>query len=68
LFRSRAVGYRPAMPDDRLTPADPQDFADSIAFALEFKGSKRFHEGDKLMAELTANHIVRIWSAPAMSS
>jgi hypothetical protein len=28
-------------PDERLTPADPSDIADSIAFALRFSGKKR---------------------------
>jgi hypothetical protein len=45
--------------DDKLTPADPSDFAGSIAFALRFNRRKRFHEGDKLMADITADHIVR---------
>lgn len=45
--------------DDKLTPADPSDLAESIAFALRFNRRKRFHEGDKFMADLTANHIVR---------
>jgi hypothetical protein len=45
--------------DDKLTPADPSDVAGSIAFALRFNGRKRFHEGDKLMAYITADHIVQ---------
>lgn len=45
--------------DDKYTPADPSDLADSIAFALQFNRRKRFHEGDKLMADITADHIVR---------
>jgi hypothetical protein len=44
---------------DKLTPADPQDVANSISFALRFHGRKRFHEGEKLMAEITADHILR---------
>lgn len=48
------------MPDDeKLTPADPEDVANSISFALRFNGRQRFHEGDKLMAEITADHILR---------
>jgi hypothetical protein len=53
--------------DDKLKPADPSDVAGSIAFALRFNrrkrfhegDKKRFHEGDKLMADITADHIVR---------
>jgi hypothetical protein len=45
--------------DDKLTPASPEEVTDSISFALRFNGRKRFHEGDKLMAEITADHIVR---------
>jgi hypothetical protein len=37
--------------DDKLKPADPSDVAGSIAFALRFNRRKRFHEGDKLMAD-----------------
>jgi hypothetical protein len=47
------------MPDDKLTPADPSDLAQSISFALRFDGRKRFHRGDEFMANLTADHIVR---------
>jgi hypothetical protein len=35
------------MPDDKLTPADPSDLAQSISFALRFDGRKRFHRGDE---------------------
>jgi hypothetical protein len=47
------------MPDDKLTPADPQDFADSIAFALLFSGRKRVHDSEKSMARIAADRIVR---------
>jgi hypothetical protein len=45
--------------DDKLTPADPSDLAQSISFSLRFNGRKRFHQGDKFMADITADHIVR---------
>ena len=45
--------------NDKLTPADLSDVAGSIAFALRFNRRKRFHEGDKLMADITADHIIR---------
>src|SRR5271154_5129921 len=44
--------------NDKLSPA-ASDVADSIAFALRINRRKRYHEGDKLMADLTADHIVR---------
>jgi hypothetical protein len=47
------------MPDDeRFTPADPHDFAGSIAFALLFSGKKRVHDSDRLMASIVAERIV----------
>jgi hypothetical protein len=55
---SRALQSSKTM-DDQLTPADLSDLADAIAFALHFSRRKRYHEGDKLMADLTADHIVR---------
>jgi hypothetical protein len=45
--------------DDKLTPADPSDLADAIAFALRFQGRKRVHEGDEFMAKIAAQRIVR---------
>jgi hypothetical protein len=52
--------YRLAMPDnEKLTPADPQDLADAIAFALQFSGRKRTHDSDGFMAKITADRIVR---------
>lgn len=48
------------MPDDeKLTPADPQDLADAIAFALKFSGRKRVHDADASMAAIVADRIVR---------
>jgi hypothetical protein len=48
------------MPDDEeLTPADPQDLVDSIAFALRFSGRKRVHDADAFMGKIAADRIVR---------
>jgi hypothetical protein len=48
------------MPDDeKLTPADPQDLADAIAFALQFSGRKRARDTDGFMAKITGDRIVR---------
>jgi hypothetical protein len=49
------------MPDDAdtLTPADPRDLADAIAFALRFEGRKRVHQADEYMASIAAERVVR---------
>ena len=46
-------------PDERLTPADPDDLAASIAFALKFEGRKRWHDADAFMADIVAKRLVR---------
>jgi hypothetical protein len=60
-----------AMPHDenKLTPADPHDLAEAVAFALRFFG------GRKRTATLTPsgpflrrNALYAIWTAPASSS
>jgi len=45
--------------DDKLTPADPHDLADAIAFSLRFEGRKRVHEANEYMAAIAAERIVR---------
>ena len=49
------------MPDpaDNLTPADPSDLAESIAFALRFEGRKRKHDAAEYMAAIAAERVVR---------
>jgi hypothetical protein len=44
--------------DAKLTPADPSDLADAIAFALRFQGRKRVHNADEIMAEIVARRLV----------
>jgi hypothetical protein len=44
---------------DKLTPADPKDLADTVAFALRFEGRKRVHQADEYMAAIAAERIVR---------
>jgi hypothetical protein len=59
-FEAQKDFRRPRMPDDeKLTPADSSDIADSIAFALQFSGRKRVHDSDQYMAASVANRIVR---------
>jgi hypothetical protein len=51
--------YRLAMPDDKLTPASPEDVADSISFALLWsRGRKRVHDSEAMTAALAADRIV----------
>jgi hypothetical protein len=60
LLRSSPSAIVRGCPDDeKLTPADPSDIADSIAFALLFSGRKRVHDSDKYMAAIVADRIVR---------
>jgi hypothetical protein len=48
------------MPDDqKLTPADASDIAESVAFALLFSGRKRVHDSDRMTASIAAQRIVR---------
>jgi hypothetical protein len=50
------------MPADdklKLTPADPRDLTDGVAFALRFDGRKRVHSADEYMAAIAAERVVR---------
>jgi hypothetical protein len=49
------------MPDlaDNLTPVDPRDLADAVAFALRFEGRKRKHDAAEYMAAIAAERVVR---------
>jgi hypothetical protein len=48
----------PEPDDDKLTPADPRDLAEAIAFALRYRGEKRVHQADEYMAQIAAERIV----------
>ena len=56
------------MPDpaDNLTPADPSDLAESIAFALRFEGRKRKHDAAEYMAAIAAEPSCATWSGPGL--
>ncbi len=46
------------MPDERpLTPADPADFEQALAHALQFDGRKAFKLAGESMAKITAAHL-----------
>jgi hypothetical protein len=50
--------YPALMHADGLTPADPSDLADALAYALRFQGRKRVHNADEIMAEIVAKRLV----------
>ena len=43
---------------DRLMPADPEDLADALAFALRHNGRKRVRYADELMSAIVARRLV----------
>jgi hypothetical protein len=46
------MGYCRLMTDpsvEKLTPAEPEDLAQALAFALKFEGRKRWHDADALL-------------------
>jgi hypothetical protein len=43
---------------DHLTPASPDDLADTLAFALRFDGRKRKHDAGEFMAAIVARRLV----------
>ena len=47
-----------AMSDDNLVPADPNDVAAALAFALRYAGRKRVRTADAIMAEIVAKRLV----------
>jgi hypothetical protein len=53
---------------DCLTAADPQDIADTLAFALRRSGCKRVHDADEYMARIAAERLVEALEPPASSS
>ena len=46
-------------PDPKLTPATPEDLAESLAFPLRFEGRKSQHDSDRLNADIVAKRLVR---------
>ena len=43
----------------RLRPAEPDEIADALSFALQYEGRKRVHHADNMMARITADRLVR---------
>jgi hypothetical protein len=46
-------------PEQKLTPAEPDDLANSLSFALRFEGRKSQHDSDRLNADIVAKRLVR---------
>jgi hypothetical protein len=46
-------------PTEKLSPADPRDLAEAIAFSLRFEGRRRVHQADEYMAAIAAQRVVR---------
>ena len=42
---------------DDLQPATPDELVDALAFALRFRGRKRVHNGDEIMAHIVAERL-----------
>lgn len=42
-----------------LRPATAEEIAESIAFSLRFGGRRRVHHADGVMAQITAERLVR---------
>jgi hypothetical protein len=46
------------MTTEPLRPAEPQDIADALAFALRYSGRKRVSDSADLMATIVAKRLV----------
>jgi len=44
--------------EEPLLPAEPQDIADALAFALRYSGRKRAHDSAEIMASIVAKRLV----------
>ena len=45
-------------PMDTLSPAEPHEVAETIAFALRYSGRKRVHDSSEMMAAIVARRLV----------
>lgn len=41
-----------------LTPADPKELKQSLAFALRYRNGKRTHDAEEMMARIVAERLV----------
>ena len=44
---------------DTLRPAPQDEIADALSFALRYDGRRRVHHADEIMAQVTAERLVR---------
>jgi hypothetical protein len=42
-----------------LRPATPDEITTALSFALRYQGRKRMHDADDIMAQVTAERLVR---------
>jgi hypothetical protein len=56
----KTIHYRGGMTDapERLTPAEPEDLADALTFALRFDGRRRKNDAGEFMARIVAKRLV----------
>jgi len=59
MFAIRSNAGSCPTPTEKLTPADPDELAGAIAFALKIEGRKRQHDADAFMANIVAKRLVR---------
>ena len=59
LLCSRASAIvRPCPTPTKLTPADPSNLANALAYALRFHGRNRIHNADEMLGEIVARRLV----------
>jgi hypothetical protein len=46
-------------PDPKLTPAEPNDLAQTLSFALRFEGKRRYTDTDRFAADIIADRLIR---------
>jgi hypothetical protein len=57
MVRTSILPSTPERPED-LTPADPEDLAAALAFALRFDVRRRNHDASEIMARIIARRLV----------
>jgi hypothetical protein len=57
LTRSAALGS--IRPDDKLTPANARDIADTLASGLLSEGRRRVSQAEELLARIVAKRLVK---------
>jgi hypothetical protein len=46
-------------PTPKLTPAEPNDLAQTLSFALRFEGKRRYTDTERFAADIIADRLVR---------